>query len=94
MQSNGFCLSSTLPIQQKNYFKKCRELNLLPLKVRLDLFAILLFHQIIHKTVVIKLPVYITLAPKTTLRYSHTDPLTFKSLIEPIIIKKSGKILN
>ena len=71
----------------KNYFKKCRELNLLPLKVRLDFFAILLFHQIIHKTVAIKLPVYITLAPETTLGYSHNDPLTFKSLIKPRIIK-------
>ena len=50
------------------YFKKCKELDLLPLKFRLDLFAILLFHEIIHRTVAIELPTYIRLVPKTTLR--------------------------
>ena len=73
------------------YFTKCKELKLLPLKVRMDFLAILTFHKIIHKTIPIKLPYYITLAPQTNLRYSHTDPLTFKSLIKPRIAKTNAK---
>ena len=72
----------------KEYFKKCKDVDLLPLRARLDFFDILLFHKIIHKTIPIKLPDYITLAPQTTLRSSHIDPLTFVSLIKPRITKK------
>ena len=71
------------------YFKKCRDLDLLPLKLRLDLFSILLFHKIIHKTVAIDLPAYIRLAPETSLRSSHKDALTYESLIKPRITKLS-----
>ena len=71
-----------------NYFGKCKELNLLPLRLRLDFFAILLFHKIVHKTVPIELPAYIALAPETNLRSSHRDPLTFLSSIKPRITKK------
>ena len=39
------------------YFKKCKQLDLLPLRTRLDFFALLLFHKIIHKTVAIT-PLY------------------------------------
>ena len=70
------------------YFNKCKELDLLPLKLRLDFFAITLFHKIIHKIVAINLPMYITLAPPTNLRSSHNDHLTFKSQVKPRIIKK------
>ena len=72
----------------KEYFKKCKDVDLLPLRTRLDFFDILLFHKIIHKTIPIKLPGYMTLAPQTTLRSSHIDPLTFVSLIKPRITKK------
>ena len=71
-----------------SYFEKCKELNLLPLRLRLDFFAILLFHKILHKTVPIELPAYISLAPETNLRSSHRDPLTFLSSIKPRITKK------
>jgi hypothetical protein len=67
------------------YFKKCRELDLLPLRHRLDFFAILLFHKIIHKTIAIELPTYIRLVPKTNLRSSHKDTLSYESLIKPRI---------
>ena len=70
------------------YFKKCKDLDLLPLRARLDFFDILLFHRIIHNSIPIKLPDYITLAPQTTLRHSHIDPLSFVSKIKPRIIKK------
>ena len=49
------------------YFKKCKDVDLLPLRSRLDFFDILLFHKIIHNAISIKLPNYITLAPQTTL---------------------------
>ena len=73
------------------YFKKCKELDLLPLKTRLDFFSILLFHKIIHKTVFIKLPNYIRLVPPTTLRSSQKDPLMFESTIKPRFTKKNIK---
>ena len=73
------------------YFKKCKELDLLPLRTRLDFFSILLFHKIIHKTVFIKLPNYIKLVPPTTLRSSHKDPLAFESTIKPRFIRKYTK---
>ena len=73
--------------------KKCNELDLLPLKTRLDYFSILLFHKIIHKTVFIKLPNYIKLVPPTTLRSSHKDPLAFESTIKPRFTKKNIKKL-
>ena len=65
------------------YFKKCKDIDLLPLKSKLELFDILLFHKIIHRKVAIKLPHYITIAPETNLRSSHKDPLTFISLLKP-----------
>ena len=61
---------------------------MLPLRARLDLFDILLFHKINHKTIPIKLPDYITMARQTTIRSSHIDPLTFVSIIKPRITKK------
>ena len=70
------------------YFNKCKEMDLLPLKTSLDYFAIILYHRIINNTVPIKLPNYINLVAPTRLRYSHTDPLTFVSLIKPRITKK------
>ena len=76
------------------YYKKCKKLELLPLKLRMDYFAISLFHKIIHKEIPIKLPSYIKLAPCTNLRYSHNDPLTFQSIIKPRIIRKPNKTLN
>ena len=70
------------------YFDKCEELDLLPIKARLDVFSIRLFHRIIHRTVYIKLPKYIIRVPLTTLRSSHRDPLMFESLIKPRFIKR------
>ena len=74
------------------YFRKCKDLDLLPLKVRLDFFAILLFHKIIHRTTVIKLPSYIVLVPPTNLRSSHNDPLTFTSQINQESSKEQKKL--
>ena len=67
-------------------------MDLLPLKYRLDFFAITLFHKIIHNRVAIKLPTYITLGQPTNLRFSHKDPLSFVCLIKPRIIRKSSKL--
>ena len=74
---------------QSQYFEKCKNLNLLPLKTRLDFFSILIFHKIIHKNIAIDLPKYISLVSQTSLRSSHKDPLTFESSIKPRVIKKN-----
>ena len=58
------------------------------LKHRLDYFAILLFHKIIHKQVAVEFPSYITLVSQTTLRTSHKDQLSYESSVKPRIIKK------
>ena len=62
---------------------------MLPLKTRLDFFAILTFHKIIHKAIAIELPNYISLVSQSRLRLSHKDPLTFESLIKPRVTKKA-----
>ena len=54
------------------YLKKCKILDLLPLRYRLDCYDILLFHKIIHKTIAIKSPNYIIPAPQSNLRCIHT----------------------
>ena len=71
-----------------DYFNKCKQLDMLPLKHRLDFFAIALFHKIIHQQIFIKLPTYIQLVPPSNLRTSHRDPLTFESRIKPRIFRK------
>ena len=77
------------------YFRKCKDLDLLPLKSKLDFYALLLFHKIIHKNIAIELPYYISLVSQSRLRSSHNDPLTFESSIKPrfnkTIIAKSKK---
>ena len=64
---------------------------MLPLKFRLDFFAILLFHRVIYETVAIKLPEYIKLARPSALRSSHRDPLTYTSTVRPRVITKTKK---
>ena len=49
------------------YFNKCKQLDLLPLKHRLDFFALLLFHRIIHQQINIKLPSYIHMVNGATI---------------------------
>ena len=71
-----------------DYFNKCKQLDMLPLKHRLDFVAIALFHKIIHQQIFIKLPTYIQLVPPSNLRISHRDPLTFESRIKPRIFRK------
>ena len=73
------------------YFIKCKQLDLLPLKHRMDFFALLLFHNIIHQQIDIKLPSYIRIVPPSNLRTSHRDPLYFESIIIPRIIRKFEK---
>ena len=83
-------LSEQCVTYSKNeYFIKCKSLDLLPLKLRLDLYDILLFHKIIHKTISIELPSYITLKRQTFLRSSLNDPYKFVSSIKPRIINKN-----
>ena len=76
------------------YLKKCKTLDLLPIRSRLDFYDILLFHKIIHKTIPVELPNYIILAPQSNLRSSHNDPLTFVSIIKPRINKKAQTKVN
>ena len=73
------------------YFIKCKQLDLLPLKHRMDFFALLLFHRIIHQQINIKLPSYIRIVTPSNLRTSHRDPLYFESIIKPRIIRKFEK---
>ena len=89
------CSKSHVIYTKSQYFQKCKELDLLPLKTRLDFFAILLFHKIINNAVPIKLPNYINLGAPTILRNSHRDPLMFESSIKPRITKKpTTKLTN
>ena len=79
---------------EHKYFLKCKELDLLPIKLRLVLKDLKLLHNIINCRSVIELPSYIHFHEgQNRLRSSHLDSLSLVSDITPKIsnnLSKSG----
>jgi hypothetical protein len=66
------------------YYLRCKELNLLPIKYKLTLKDLKLFHDILNKRAQIELPNYLQMhTGSTRLRSSHLDELSVVSKIEP-----------
>ena len=78
------------------YYLKCKKLDLLPIKFRMQLKDLKLLHNIINNKSVIKLPYYIGFyTGGTRLRSSHLDNLCLISSIKPKITRnynKSGEL--
>ena len=70
--------------QDDVYIRKCRQVNILPLRQRFILNDLLLFHKIINGLVPINLPEYLEwFNGSTRLRNSHLDHLSLVSTILP-----------
>ena len=70
------------------YYLRCKELNLLPIKYKLILKDLKLFHDILNKRAQIELPSYLQMhTGSTRLRSSHLDELSVVSKIEPRITR-------
>ena len=68
------------------YYIKCKELDLLPIKFRMQLKDIKLLHNILNNNSVISLPPYIKFySGGNRLRSSHLDNLSLISDINPKI---------
>ena len=69
------------------YYLKCKELNLLPIKYKLLLKDLKLYHDILNERVPIELPRYYTFykVGSSRLRASHLDDLSIISSIQPKI---------
>ena len=62
----------------ETYIKKCKQVNILPLKLKFDLNDLLLFYKVTHDLVPIKLPTYLKLFDgQTRLRTTHLDNLSY-----------------
>ena len=60
------------------YYRKCRELNILPMNMRFDLSDLVLFHKIVHLLIPMKIPEYISrYTGSSRLRNSHLDSMSF-----------------
>ena len=59
------------------YLRKCRQVNLLPMRYKFTLNELVLFHKIIHELIPVRLPSYLSLFNGITcLRSSHFDDLS------------------
>ena len=68
------------------YYLRCKELNLLPIKSKLILKDLKLFHDIVYERVPIDLPDYLHFhSGASRLRNSHLDDLSIVSNIQPRI---------
>ena len=66
------------------YIEKCKQVNILPMRLKFDLNDLLLFHKIIHDLVPVDLPSYLNLFDgQSRLRSSHLDSLSFVSNLLP-----------
>ena len=68
---------------QHIYIRKCRQVNILPILYLFDKFDMIMFHQVVYKTVPLSMPDYLTLYDGTSgLRITHLDHLSFISHIQ------------
>ena len=71
------------------YYLRCKELNLLPIRYKLVLKDLKLFHDIINQRVPIELPHYYSFftSDSYSLRSSHFDNLSIISHISPRVTR-------
>ena len=66
------------------YFKKCRQVNCLPLSLRFTLNDLIFFHKIVNNIIPVSLPEYLTFFNgNTRLRMSHLDKLSLVCSLLP-----------
>ena len=65
------------------YFRKCKQLNILPIATRFDLKDLTFFHSVFYDYSMVSLPHYLKRFTHTRLRSSHLDSLSIISDITP-----------
>ena len=69
----------------ETYYKKCKEVNILPLRYRFDLNDLIFFHKIVYNTIDIEIPAYIKqYSGESRLRSSRLDTLSYISTLDPV----------
>ena len=66
-----------------NYYRKCKELDILPICFRFDFKDLLFFHSVFYAYSVIKMPNYLQPFSGSRLRSSHYDRLSIVSTVIP-----------
>ena len=66
-----------------NYYKICKQVNILPISFRFDFRDLLFFHSVFYSYSVTKLPDYLTRFTSSRLRRSHYDSLSIVSSVMP-----------
>ena len=65
------------------YYHTCKQLEILPIKIRFDLKDLTYFHSIFYGISKVKFPDYLTRFQGSNLRKCHLDKLCIKSSIHP-----------
>ena len=66
------------------YIKRCRQVNILPLKNRFELNDLIFFHKVIYKLIPTDLPSYLSFfSGVSRLRSCHLDSLSLVSTVQP-----------
>ena len=68
-----------------NYYKYCKQFNILPISFRFDFRDLMFFHSVFYSYSVSKLPDYLSRFTGSSLRRSHYDRLSIVSSILPRI---------
>ena len=77
------------------YFRKCKELKILPMNMRFDFCDLIMLHKIIRGYMPISLPNYISFfTGKSRLRFCHLDKLSLVSSIIPRTCAGQGTTTN
>jgi hypothetical protein len=70
------------------YYIRCKELNLLPIKFKLIMKDLKLFHDIVYQRAPIDLPYYLSFhSGSSRLRSSHLDEMSIVSEVNPKITR-------
>ena len=62
------CKVVSIRATSKNNYRKCKELNILPMIMRFDLSDLVLFHKIVYELIPVEIPDYIS-------KYNHSSRL-------------------
>ena len=68
-----------------NYYKMCKQFDILPISFRFDFRDLMFFHSVFYSYSVTKLPDYLQIFTGSRLRRSHYDRLSIVSSIIPRI---------
>ena len=80
---------------QSVYWKKCKEINVLPMWYRFNFTDLILFHKILHGLIQVNFPPYLHFySDKSRLRFCHLDSLSLVCDIIPRTVASQDRTTN